>query len=1737
MGKCLYTYQGKEFKTKEELAEFIKNSTTPISSYTIKGTPRESELKQAVIESEAEQQYGTSEFLSFEYTEEGLEVTVDQQAIKDLNSGEKLLENAQTGKFDSVNIQELINKERAGETIPQYKDWEFERDIFIAERIGQEYLQDLIEEQQAYTPTDMRDKLLSFAEKMGISIETMENYLKNKKIKDNAEVEDLEGLADIFSKIIALNKTGDVKILTEEVSHFAVEWFSDQSIIQKMIDKVNQTDTYKREADRYREVYKREGLSGEQLENKVRREVLGKILAEKIIDNFNEETTASLSEKGIISQLRNLWNSLLDLFNTNQNFLQEFGAILDEMAYNVLDGKESSFTARDSKEVYYAISKDKAQSNVRESLTSMSAQFRNLYRQYKQDDSLTKKGRAIKIQEAIDNLTKNEYVQTVNSLIAVADIDIQKASRLVAESRSSGKPLSEVADGSDITSVLNFTTHITPLLNSLKAEVEYIKDNRLFSANERENSDLGADLTRKLNNMTTQITGIQPELNSYVDKEVKKVGEEFLDKGGYTNEEFREGFLQDLSRNIHKRIGWWGKHAASIRDSANNFLKMANAFITRADIASRRDTVNWALSFRDIINKHDLTDSPLVTWLISNKRMRNALNLAELEKEEQASKDLITEEYDKKIEEAETQAEVERLTEEKSRALNAHDREWRVSRTNYAFDKKLDDLDISQATRNIIKSRSADKYKILKKYKNSDDTINYEAISTRDLLLLERLDANFSMQISEWNGGVKKEGQSLKIARELKKYQESFQNKEEGVDLEKFENDRQVAVKKTGVSSLEAQSIDRGAIPATRAGEMYRTWLSQNAVFNYKKEVMDTIEFGNDIEVDFETTMNKMRLDISYGIEEDLPETVINTLLDNKLRLLVEISGIELNGRQLQSEEVFNEIYNGLLQKRKELIKPYRKKDKIGEIQGDLVEENKELLDTLFELDDARRSFKTEEFKSSTKMKAEANDAFNRKLDSLKGRERRDFARRVDKKGVPLDYHYRRLVLEDSTSQKEWQPNFRYRLNNEFTENLNPDYIEELAGKAIQYNLKNEKVAKHLDNEFYEIFGIDKETDPYGLKRGATKNKGLWELREFLLNSKSEIDGEYGLSNNYFRLPQVIADRREIGTLGKNTITAWTEKTFKNMGSNDETTFSTEHSEIVPQRFTRELPNQDLLTTNVSLMFGSYFRHGTRYKYINREIPKLNLIKEKIKNGKVEGGGEMATSGVLEMLNKHMSIHVYGNLIDETESITSFFNTIFRTDNISGAKIIKATQGYIRDTNLALNPVTPVVGAITSTLDNIKFTLADNLVDKNRLGFINKETGKMYASHLRDIGSNKPTTFAKKLMEFAGLNISADELIDGMAKSKVFRMMNNPTMGAYANAGVQSGLLAIVAMYDGHRLIGDKFYNINQWREKNVGKSKEEIDTTWKEAEKNSYYNFLKRDGQKVEIDKVRLKASGFNGSIGELQERMMTVSDIYWNRIEAQAVATDRPHLASSPIMGFVMTHSMWFFNYFNTGFRKKQYNIEEYRWEEGRYQTIGRMFSNFTKDPNMSLMDKAEIASKMMGSLITMGYYAKGIEGLEEFEKTNIKQLGAQLNVYLLGTLAFLLMNLSADDDEDNALKQYLAFVASRALNEQASQTAPVSLRGILDKIKSPVPGHRYMEQLWSLPLMLSPKGGDIVKSGTYKGMSKRGAAILKFSILKNGMYTFDTAYKFRQNNLYFRSSLFSAENQILDYWRDEE
>ena len=103
MGKCVYTYKGKEYSDYNSLKENIEKGQST-TTFNLTGNL---ELQESIIKSEAIATHGTAEHITFVNNNDILSVTIDESAIKGLTSNEMLLRNKATGMMESVNLDNV----------------------------------------------------------------------------------------------------------------------------------------------------------------------------------------------------------------------------------------------------------------------------------------------------------------------------------------------------------------------------------------------------------------------------------------------------------------------------------------------------------------------------------------------------------------------------------------------------------------------------------------------------------------------------------------------------------------------------------------------------------------------------------------------------------------------------------------------------------------------------------------------------------------------------------------------------------------------------------------------------------------------------------------------------------------------------------------------------------------------------------------------------------------------------------------------------------------------------------------------------------------------------------------------------------------------------------------------------------------------------------------------------------------------------------------------------------------------------------------------------------------------------------------------------------------------------------------------------------------------------------------------------------------------------------------------
>lgn len=419
---------------------------------------------------------------------------------------------------------------------------------------------------------------------LGISITNIEDYKKTYKSKYGVDPS-AEALADITNRIIAVAEGKEtVDTLTEETSHFIVEgWKSAE--IDKLLPFIPQTSQYTQYAPQYREVYRKEGLSGDALENKVRKEILGKILAESLQANTDITSKTDIEQnifRRVLEFFENWITNLIDKITpATSESIKEFTEEVKNLLYNKqlaaaldLSGAEQAVyyslnmnpqspnMSNESGKIlddlfsYFKINKTSS-SNVTNFLAILNVIERNIdkieaapeYAYHEEIRTLT---------QEILPLAKNSFIETI--------FELNKSKKELRSSRMEKESSISRATGD----------------KKSKLEKE-LKDIDLALQRNKELEKKATDLFYKTTNKLTNIETVSKSENAGKFRELLETMAESFEKKNSDpkkRQEFREHVRAKLS-SVQKDSSWFGKMFMPLYLSSNIFQQMMGSVMMK----------------------------------------------------------------------------------------------------------------------------------------------------------------------------------------------------------------------------------------------------------------------------------------------------------------------------------------------------------------------------------------------------------------------------------------------------------------------------------------------------------------------------------------------------------------------------------------------------------------------------------------------------------------------------------------------------------------------------------------------------------------------------------------------------------------------------------------------------------------------------------------------------------------------------------------------------------------------------------------------------------------------------------------------------------------------------------------------------------------------------------------------------------------------------------------------------
>lgn len=594
------------------------------------------------------------------------------------------------------------------------------------------------EEGSTLNENELKLRLLDLLNEMGISVTSITDYVDKYKVKNGVEPS-AKALADIANKVIAF-KDGEISIeeLTEEVAHFIVEGWN-QTEIENLLRNIHRTQEWQQFSERYREIYSKK-YKGEELEQAVRREILGKVLANSLKNNFSTENKQGAASS-IINKVKELFNKFMDFIglNTNQKVredLNNFTEQINDLLYQrQLKGYLNTDNYTDNNFVLY--SANKASNSIKGLRVEVEKGLETLKRSIRSLD-LKNKTSDLKIKRALQklqDLSAEEDLelqkQAAVEMAAVADTQLNYLNNLIKDSKNNDK----VTFGSNETAAFQtLTNNLDPLITSIRANIE--------NNPERYNPKEWGKVEKELKKIQERISDLKKNAKNIHEGTLEGIIDRMILKHEKLDEGYREHVRSWLNA-AHKDSTLFHRYFGQVTNSSDPLLGLMSDVIERTANGGRQE---YMANIKEFLRKteDDLGVKPNeLKELFDNGYLVNEIDQAKVEetvrrisaevrKEVTGSKESV-EDIMKMLE----GNDIPTLDSDQSREYNSifktRLREIQQTFFNEAYyqelDEKYDRLGIGEVTKNTIGAFSADRSQLLIDAIDEDGTVDWSKLT------------------------------------------------------------------------------------------------------------------------------------------------------------------------------------------------------------------------------------------------------------------------------------------------------------------------------------------------------------------------------------------------------------------------------------------------------------------------------------------------------------------------------------------------------------------------------------------------------------------------------------------------------------------------------------------------------------------------------------------------------------------------------------------------------------------------------------------------------------------------------------------------------------------------------------------------------------------------------------------------------------------------------------------------
>jgi len=407
------------------------------------------------------------------------------------------------------------------------------------------------------------NSLRNFLKDMGFEESVMSAYLEKHAIKYGT-TPSVSALSDMAEKIVAIAEGEDIaENLTEEVAHIALEALAEKNSLVGILANIHFTEEYKENYETYKEAYSKlpQYQTKQDLDDAIRMEIAGKILAKAIRARFNTEQVVS-EEASIFDKLKELWNKFTNYLQSiskpyHRNELTRLNQkIVDSIINQNLGLFNKDFY---SDRIFYnaATAKSKKiETDLKAVKTVLNNVFNNILKTSTPNQS--------ELDKIVDDMTEHNIISSINAINSMAKLLLKQ----IDENVKSALETDGLIPVQDVNVFNALKENVIPTLEKLRNQID---PKKLTISNPKVASSR-INLIEDIRETIDTLSKLNPSIQEDFGKQVDKIVNDVLADTALTDQQ-KEDLKNEVSNGL-KDVSFWSKNLGLASQSNNLYIQL-----------------------------------------------------------------------------------------------------------------------------------------------------------------------------------------------------------------------------------------------------------------------------------------------------------------------------------------------------------------------------------------------------------------------------------------------------------------------------------------------------------------------------------------------------------------------------------------------------------------------------------------------------------------------------------------------------------------------------------------------------------------------------------------------------------------------------------------------------------------------------------------------------------------------------------------------------------------------------------------------------------------------------------------------------------------------------------------------------------------------------------------------------------------------------------------------------------